>query len=85
MVTTSNPTCAQRYGDFVSIAGDIGVTLTGHITANAGYTLGTRLNVTGTPKRIGLDLTQKGTLVLLQFSFDSQAPVSFDGICQHAD
>ena len=57
------------YGDFLSSAGDIGVTLTKHITANAGYTLATRLNVKGTSDRIGLDLTQKGALVGLQFSF----------------
>jgi hypothetical protein len=57
------------YGNFVSSAGDIGVTLTKHIAANAGYTLGTRLNVNGTSDRIGLDLTQKGPLVGLQFSF----------------
>ena len=57
------------YGNFLSTAGDIGVTLTKHITANAGYTLGTRLNVKGTSNRIGLDLTQKGPLVGLQFSF----------------
>ena len=57
------------YGNFVSTAGDIGVTLTKHITANAGYQLGSRLNVTGTSSRIALDLTQKGPLVGLEFSF----------------
>jgi hypothetical protein len=30
-----------------------------HITANAGYQLGSRLNVNGTSDRIALDLTQK--------------------------
>jgi len=50
-------------------AGDIGVTLTKHITANAGYSLSSRLNVNGTDSRIGIDLTQKGPLVGLQFSF----------------
>jgi hypothetical protein len=44
-------------GNFVSAAGDLGFTLTKHITANAGYQLGTRLNVHGTPDRLGLDLT----------------------------
>lgn len=57
------------YGNFISTAGDIGLTLTKHITANAGYTLGTRLNVNGTSDRIGLNLTQKGPLVGLSFSF----------------
>jgi hypothetical protein len=57
------------YGNFVSSAGDIGVTLTKHLTAAAGYSLGTRLNVKGTSDRVGLDLTQKGPLVGLQLSF----------------
>ncbi|MGB9421897.1 MAG: hypothetical protein WBQ61_12775 [Candidatus Acidiferrum sp.] len=57
------------YGNFVSTAGDIGVTLNKLITANAGYTLGSRLNVNGTSDRIALDLTQKGPLVGLELSF----------------
>lgn len=57
------------YGNFVSAAGDIGVTLTEHISFNAGYQLGTRLNVHGTTDRLGLDLTQKGPAVGLEFSF----------------
>jgi hypothetical protein len=57
------------YGNFVSSAGDIGITLAKHISAKAGYTLGTRLDVNGTSDRIGLNLTQKGPLVGLQFSF----------------
>jgi hypothetical protein len=57
------------YGNFLSTAGDLGFTLTKHITANAGYQLGTRLNVNGTSNRIGLDLTQKGPVAGLEFSF----------------
>jgi hypothetical protein len=57
------------YGNFVSSAGDLGLTLTKHITANAGYQLGTRLNVHGAPARLGLDLTQKGPVAGLEFSF----------------
>ncbi len=57
------------YGNFVSSAGDLGFTLTKHITANAGYHLGTRLNVKGASDRIGLDLTQKAPVVGLEFSF----------------
>jgi hypothetical protein len=53
----------------VSSAGDLGFTLTKHITANAGYQLGTRLNVNVTSNRIGLDLTQKGPVAGLEFSF----------------
>jgi hypothetical protein len=57
------------YGNFVSSSGDIGVTFTKHLNATAGYALGTRLDVKGTSSRIGLDLTQKGPLVGVQFSF----------------
>ncbi len=57
------------YGNFVSSSGDIGVTVTKHISLNAGYQLGTRFNVHGTPDRLGLDLTQKGPVAGLEFSF----------------
>lgn len=57
------------YGNFVSSAGDIGITLTKHITANAGYQLGSRLNVNGAPDRVALSLSQKGPTVGMQFSF----------------
>lgn len=57
------------YGSFVSSAGDLGFTLSKHVTANAGYQLGTRLNVNGTSNRLGLDLTQKGPVAGLEFSF----------------
>jgi hypothetical protein len=57
------------YGNFVSSAGDLGFTLSKHVTANAGYQLGTRLNIKGTSNRIGLDLTQKGPVAGLEFSF----------------
>lgn len=57
------------YGNFSSAAGDVGITLTRHITANAGYQLGSRLNVNGTPDRVGLSLIQKGPLLAMRFSF----------------
>jgi hypothetical protein len=57
------------YGNFVSSTGDIGITLSKHVSVQAGYALGTRLNVNGTSSRIGLDLTQKGPLAGLEFSF----------------
>jgi hypothetical protein len=47
------------YGDFVSTADSLGVTLTKHISANFGYQLASRLNITGTSNRIALNLTQK--------------------------
>lgn len=57
------------YGNFISSAGDIGITLSQHVSVQAGYALGTRLDVKGTSSRIALDLTQKGPLVGLEFSF----------------
>jgi hypothetical protein len=57
------------YGNFLSSSGNIGVTITKHLSVNAGYGLGTRLNVKGTSDRVDLDFTQKGPLVGLEFSF----------------
>lgn len=57
------------YGNFVSTAGDLGLSLSKHFSVNAGYTLGSRLNVNNQSNRIGLSLTQKGPLVGVQFSF----------------
>ena len=59
------------YGNFISTTDDIGVTLTKHLSLNAGYQLGTRLNVNVDAKkdRIGLDLTQKGPIVGAEVSF----------------
>jgi hypothetical protein len=57
------------YGNFVSTTDVIGITLTKHISAVAGYQLGSRLNVTGTENRVALDLTQKGAVAGLEFHF----------------
>jgi hypothetical protein len=59
------------YGNYVSSAGDLGFTLTHHLTLNAGYQLGSRLvvNNDASTNRIGLTLKQKGPMVGLQFSF----------------
>ena len=59
------------YGNFVSTADDIGVTLTKHLSVNACYQLGSRLNVNVDAKknRLGLDLTQKGPIVGMEVSF----------------
>ena len=47
------------YGNFVSTTDTIGVTLTKHLSLNAGYQLGSRLVVdNNSSKRIGLRLTQ---------------------------
>jgi hypothetical protein len=57
------------YGNFISSAGDLGFTVSKHVSINAGYSLGSRMDVNGTSSRIALDLTQKGPLVGLEFSF----------------
>src|SRR5215469_11810137 len=59
------------YGNFISTTDDVGVTLNKHFSLNAGYQLGTRLNVNVDEKkdRFGLSLTQKGPIVGAQLSF----------------
>jgi len=59
------------YGNFVSTSDNVGVTLTKHLSLNAGYQLGSRLNVNVDAKkdRLGLSLTQKGPIVGAEVSF----------------
>ena len=51
------------YGNFVSSAGDVGVTISKHFAVLAGYQLGSRLVVKGTIDRLGLRLVQKGAIL----------------------
>lgn len=59
------------YGSFVSTSDAVGVTLTKHLSVNAGYQLGSKLNVNVDSKknRLGLSLTQKGPIVGAEVSF----------------
>jgi hypothetical protein len=58
------------YGNFVSTADDLGLTLTKHLSVNAGYQLGSRLVVNNkNADRIGIHLTQQGPIVGLEASF----------------
>ncbi|MBV8864363.1 MAG: hypothetical protein JO210_03075 [Acidobacteriaceae bacterium] len=59
------------YGNFVSTADNIGVTLVKHLSLNAGYQLGSRLvvNNKASSDRFGLRLTQKGPIAGLEWSF----------------
>ena len=59
------------YGNFVSTSDDVGVALNKHLSLNAGYQLGSRLNVNVDSKkdRLGLSLTQKGPIVGAEVSF----------------
>jgi hypothetical protein len=57
------------YGNYVSSAGALGFTVTRHISLGAGYTLASRLNVNGSSDRLAFDLTQKGPMANVEFSF----------------
>jgi hypothetical protein len=57
------------YGNYYSTAGDLGFSITKHLSVNAGYSIGSRLNVKTTSSRDGLSLTQKGPTVGAEFSF----------------
>jgi hypothetical protein len=57
------------YGNFLSSAGDLGLSLSKHFSINAGYSMGSRLNVNDGSSRIGLSLTQKGPIVGAEVSF----------------
>jgi hypothetical protein len=71
------------YGNFVSTSDNIGVTLTKHPSSNAGYQLGSRLNVNVDAKkdRLGLSLTQKGPIVGAEVSFWSDVALLLSGLC----
>jgi hypothetical protein len=58
------------YGNFVSSAGTLGFSINKHLSLNAGYQLGSRLVVNNNSSdRIGVHLTQKGSLVGAEVSF----------------
>jgi hypothetical protein len=58
------------YGNFISTADTVGLTLNKHLSVNAGYSLGSRLVVNNNSSdRIGVHLTQQGALVGLEASF----------------
>ena len=57
------------YGNFVSTAGAVGITLSKHFAAVAGYQLASHLVVNNSNDRIALRFVQKGAVVGLQTSF----------------
>jgi len=58
------------YGNFVSAADTLGLTINKYMSINAGYTLGSHLAVNdNSTTRIGVRLTQQGALAGLEFSF----------------
>ena len=58
-------------GNYVSAWGNLGYTIAKHLNAKAGYQLGSRLvvNRETSTNRIGLNLTEKGPAVGLEFHF----------------
>ena len=59
------------YGNYISAWGTLGVNIVKHVSVNAGYQLGSRLvvNRDTSTNRIGLNLTEKGPAVGVEFSF----------------
>ena len=59
------------YGNFVSSVGGLGFTVNRHLALNAGYQLGSRLvvNNSSSANRIGLEMSQKGAIAGMEFSF----------------
>jgi hypothetical protein len=59
------------YGSYYSSSGDLGFRLTSRLSVAAGYALASRLDIHNKPStnRIGLNLTQRGPLVGLQYAF----------------
>jgi hypothetical protein len=57
------------YGSFVSTTGNIGVTLSKHLSVLAGYQLASHLVVKDDTDRIGLRFIQRGAVVGLETSF----------------
>lgn len=59
----------DMHGDFISAQGTAAFKLTKNIAAGGGYYLESRFNVKTKAKQVGLNLTQKGALAGLEFSF----------------
>jgi len=59
------------YGNYVSAWGNLGYSITRHLNVKAGYQLGSRLvvNRDTSTNRIGLNLTEKGPTVGVEFHF----------------
>jgi len=57
------------YGDFISSQGSAGFKLTKNVAAHGGYYLGSRFNVNTKSNQVGVNLTQRGPIAGLEFSF----------------
>jgi hypothetical protein len=57
------------YGNFISSFGTVGVAINKNFNLQAGYQLGSRINIQSNTSRIGLNLTQTGVIAGLEASF----------------
>lgn len=57
------------YGNFISSYGTVGISLNQHLNFQGGYQLGSRFDINTKNDRIGLNLTQRGAVAGLEFSF----------------
>lgn len=59
------------YGNFISTAGFLGVTVNKHLALKAGYQLGSRLvvNASAHSDRLGITMTQQGPMAGIEISF----------------
>lgn len=57
------------YGNFVSSYGTVGLSVNKHLNFQGGYQLGSRFDIKAKTDRIGLNLTQRGAVAGLEFSF----------------
>src|SRR5215469_5157355 len=57
------------YGDFLSTIETLGLAVNRHFAIRGGYQLAQRFNINNRSNRIGLNLTQKGPVAGLEFSF----------------
>lgn len=57
------------YGNFVSSTGTIGFGLTRRLSINGGYAMGSRYTIRNTNNRLGVQYTETGPIVGIEFSF----------------
>jgi hypothetical protein len=60
------------YGNFVSSNAVVGIRVSPHWDARAGYLLGSRLKITGANDRIAIRLTQKGPVFGVEYHWDTR-------------
>jgi len=62
------------YGSFLSTRADVGIGLTQHLNARAGYELASRLSIHGTSDQIAVQLTHQGPTAGIEYSWGDTPP-----------